>query len=154
MQTNCIDAVRLHEMVASVKQDLRAVRKAETEARLVGAATALFIERGYAGATLTEVAVRAGLAPRTVYLRFPTKADLLRRCVSVAVAGDADPMPIAKRDWMTKAMTAPTLDERLHLMAPVAFARGAASVPRRKAMASRCAACVPLRLTAAREPSI
>ena len=104
-------------MVSSVKQDLRAARKAETEARLVGAATELFLERGYAGTTLAEVAARAGLAPRTVYLRFPTKADLLHRCVSVAVAGDADQVPIAERDWMTEAMTAPTLDERLHLMA-------------------------------------
>lgn len=77
------------------------------------------MERGYPATTLADVAEHAGLAPRTVYLRFATKADLLRRCVGVAIAGDAQPVPIAERDWMTAAMTAPTLDGRLHLMASI-----------------------------------
>ena len=102
-----------------VKRDLRAARKAETEARLIRAATELFVERGYPATTLADVAERAGLAPRTVYLRFATKADLLRRCVGVAIAGDGEPVAIAERDWMISAMTAPTLDERLRLMASV-----------------------------------
>jgi AcrR family transcriptional regulator len=104
-------------MPSGVKRDLRAERKTETEARLVRAATELFLERGYAGTTLTDVAERAGLAPRTVYVRFATKADLLLRCVSVAIAGDAAPVPIAERQWMSDAMSAPSLAERLELMA-------------------------------------
>ena len=87
--------------------------------RLVEAATELFVERGYAATTLADIAEHAGLAPRTLYLRFPTKADLLRRCVSVAIAGDGDAVPIAERTWMTDTMTAPTLGERLGLMAAV-----------------------------------
>ncbi len=87
--------------------------------RLVEAATELFVERGYAATTLADVAEHAGLAPRTLYLRFPTKADLLRRCISVAIAGDGDVVPIAERTWMTDTMTAPTLGERLGLMAAV-----------------------------------
>jgi AcrR family transcriptional regulator len=106
-------------MPPAVKRDLRATRRAETEARLVRAATELFVERGYAGTTLADVAERAGLAPRTVYVRFATKAELLQRCVAVAVAGDYTPVPIADREWMAEAMTAPTLDERLRLMASV-----------------------------------
>ena len=109
-------------MVESVKPDLRTARKAETEARLVRAATELFGERGYAATTLAEVADRAGLAPRTVYLRFATKADLLQRCIGVAIAGDAEPVPIADRTWIIDAMTAPTLAARLHQMAAITAA--------------------------------
>jgi AcrR family transcriptional regulator len=87
--------------------------------RLVHAATELFLERGYAATTLADVAERAGLAPRTLYLRFATKADLLQRCVGIAIAGDGGDRPIAERTWMTDAMSAPTLAERLKTMAAV-----------------------------------
>jgi AcrR family transcriptional regulator len=86
---------------------------------LIQAATELFLRRGYAATTLADVAAHAGLAARTVYLRFATKADLLRRCIDVAIAGDAEPVPIADRSWMTEAMTAPTLDQRIRLMASI-----------------------------------
>ena len=85
--------------------------------RLVEAATELFVERGYAATTLADVAEHAGLAPRTLYLRFPTKADLLLRCVGVAIASDTHEVPIAERAWMTDTMTAPSLSDRLGLMA-------------------------------------
>jgi AcrR family transcriptional regulator len=103
----------------SVKRDLRTQRKVETEARLVEAASNLFVSQGYAATTLADVADHAGLASRTVYLHFPTKADLLRRCVGVAIAGDPEPVAIADRGWMTDAMTAPTLRERIRLMATI-----------------------------------
>ena len=119
MQWLCIDAVTLHPVAEAVKRDLREVRKAETEARLLDAATALFVERGYAGTTLVEVAERAGFAPRTVYVRFATKAELLQRCIGAAIAGDATEMPIAERAWIVEAMGAPTLHERLQRMAEV-----------------------------------
>jgi AcrR family transcriptional regulator len=106
-------------MSAEVKRDRRTARKAETEMRLVHAATVLFVERGYGATTLTDVAELADVAPRTVYVRFDGKADLLRRCVGVAIAGDAEPVAIAERQWMTEAMTASSLDERIRRMAAV-----------------------------------
>lgn len=106
-------------MPTSVKRDLRTARKAETEARLVRAASELFVTRGYSATTLADVADHAGVAPRTVYLRFATKAALLQRCISVAIAGDEAPIPVRERTWMTDAMTAPSLEERIHLMASV-----------------------------------
>jgi AcrR family transcriptional regulator len=102
-----------------VKPDRRAARRAETEARLIDAATTLFAAHGYAGTTLTDVAERAGLAPRTLYLRFESKAELLRRCIGVAIAGDGAPTPIAERPWMDAAMSAPTLEDRISKMAAV-----------------------------------
>jgi AcrR family transcriptional regulator len=103
----------------AVKPDRRAARRAETEARLVAAASELFVDRGYATTTLADVAERAGLAPRTVYLRFATKAELLRRCIGSAIVGDTAPVPLVERDWMTAATTAPTLQDRITLMAGV-----------------------------------
>lgn len=106
-------------MAGDVKGDRQTARKAETETRLVRAASALFVERGYAATTLADVAALASLAPRTVYVRFATKADLLLRCVGVAIAGDAAPGAISARPWMAEAMTAPSLGERIRLMAAI-----------------------------------
>jgi AcrR family transcriptional regulator len=114
-----MNASILHLTVEAVKPDRRAARRAETETRLVGAATTLFSTLGYSETTLTAVAEHAGLAPRTVYLRFGTKAELLRRCIGVAIAGDTDVTPIAERDWMNDAMTAPTVEERVGRMASI-----------------------------------
>jgi AcrR family transcriptional regulator len=102
-----------------VKPDRRAARRAETEARLVAAATDLFVERGYVATTLADVADRAGLAARTVYLRFATKAELLRRCIGTAIVGDAAPVPLAERGWMAATMTAAALEDRVRQMATV-----------------------------------
>src|SRR5688500_18974451 len=78
---HCIDAVILHTVPDDVKPDRRGARRAESEARLIAAASARFVERGYAATTLADVAEQAGLAARTVYVRFATKAELLRRCI-------------------------------------------------------------------------
>ena len=102
-----------------VKRDLRAERRAETEARLIEAAGDLFVHQGYAGTTLAQVAERAGVAERTVYVRFATKAELLHRCLDVAIAGDAAPIAIADRDWMNEAMSAATRADRIRLMARI-----------------------------------
>jgi AcrR family transcriptional regulator len=111
MQLDCID------MEDAVKRDRRAVRRLETEARLVEAATRLFVEHGYAATTLTAVADDAGLAHRTVYLRFPTKADLLQRCLDVAIRGDDAGDTIDERDWVREAMGAPSAEDRIAVMA-------------------------------------
>jgi AcrR family transcriptional regulator len=105
-----------------VKPDRRAQRRAETERRLVASASALFVERGYATTTLTDVAEHADIASRTLYLHFPTKAELLRRCIGVAIAGDAEPIALADRPAMAQAMTAPSLDERIGHMAALTAA--------------------------------
>lgn len=119
VQYYCINTVILQHMAGEVNGDRQSARKAETEMRLVRAASALFLERGYSATTLADVAALASLAPRTVYVRFATKAELLLRCVGVAIAGDAEPGPISDRQWMTEAMTAPSLDERIRRMAAI-----------------------------------
>jgi AcrR family transcriptional regulator len=104
-------------MSDQVKRDRRTERRADTERRLVAAASALFIEQGYAATTLVDVAEHADIAPRTLYLHFPTKAALLRECIGHAIAGDAEPIRLADRPEMVRSMSAPNLDERIRQMA-------------------------------------
>jgi len=101
------------------RPNLRARRVARTEADLVEAARALFLEQGYVATTLAQIARRAGLADRTVYLRFGTQASLFRRVVDQAVVGDAEPIDVAHRPRTRDAMTADTLAERLEALAEV-----------------------------------
>jgi AcrR family transcriptional regulator len=92
---------------------LRQAQTALTEQRIVAAATGLFLADGYVATTLEAVARRARVAARTVYVRFGTKAALLKRVVDVAIVGDTEPVGVLGRDWMKRALTAPTLAERI-----------------------------------------
>jgi AcrR family transcriptional regulator len=63
-------------------------RQAEaTRAKVVAAATRVFLRHGYAGATIPAIAAEAGVALQTVYRAAPGKAGLLAAAVSAAVAG-------------------------------------------------------------------
>jgi AcrR family transcriptional regulator len=92
---------------------LREAQIARTEERILAAATALFLADGYVATTLEAVAKRAQVAPRTVYVRFGTKAALFKRVVDVAIVGDAAPIGVLDRDWARPAATAPTAAERI-----------------------------------------
>lgn len=93
--------------------DLRAKRVGQTEAQLIAAAAVLFLDQGYVATTLTQIAVHAGVAARTVYVRFGTKAELFKRVVDRALVGDAEPVDVAHRPRAQAAMTASTLTERI-----------------------------------------
>jgi AcrR family transcriptional regulator len=55
----------------------RAATKVNTRRRLVSSALALFAEKSYEETTVAEIATLAGAAPRTFFVHFPTKADVL-----------------------------------------------------------------------------
>src|SRR5580704_14538592 len=92
---------------------LPSLRQAQTEQRIVAAATELFLANGYVATNLEAVAKSARVGARTIYLRFGTKAALFKRVVDVAIVGDAEPVDVLGRDWMQAALTAPTAAERL-----------------------------------------
>ena len=95
------------------REDRRTARARETEERILAVAHRSFLERGYAQTTLADVAEAAGVAPRTVYVRFGTKAALMKRVVDVALVGDTAPVDVVNRDWFQASLTAPTLTERI-----------------------------------------
>jgi AcrR family transcriptional regulator len=96
---------------------LRAARVQENEERIVRAAHELFVRDGYQATTLTAVADAARVAHRTVYVRFGTKAALLKRVIDVALVGDLEPIDMVSREWYRTATTAPTLEERIAALA-------------------------------------
>ena len=98
---------------AGALPSLRQAQIAQTEERILAAATELFLADGYVATTLEAVAKRAQVGARTVYLRFGTKAALFKRVVDVAVVGDTEPVDVLGRDWMQAALTAPTAAERI-----------------------------------------
>ncbi len=70
------------------RSDVRERRAAATRLAIRESATGLFVRCGYAGTSLRDVADGAGVAERTLYKVFPTKIDLFRHVLGVAVGGD------------------------------------------------------------------
>jgi AcrR family transcriptional regulator len=59
---------------------------AQRRAMIEAAATELFAERGYPGASIEEIARRAGVTPPVVYDHFSSKIDLYRRLLEAHFA--------------------------------------------------------------------
>jgi AcrR family transcriptional regulator len=89
----------------------------ETRRRIRQAARQLFVANGYASTSIRAVAERAGVAEKTVYLAFPTKTDLLKEVVEVAIVGDDQPIPVAERDWWQQMAAQPDLLQTLERLA-------------------------------------
>jgi AcrR family transcriptional regulator len=150
MQYHCNIAVILHLMTKPVKPaGLRAARVLENEERIVRAAHELFVRNGYQATTLTAVADAAGVAHRTVYVRFGTKAALLKRVIDVALVGDLAPIDVVSREWYRTATTAPTVEERIAALAK-GSARLVASAADVIAVAREAEPAEPLLAAAAR----
>jgi AcrR family transcriptional regulator len=103
----------------------REQRARATRDRIVRAATARFVDRGYVATTVETIAASAGVAVATVYQAFGTKAAILARCLDVAIAGDDDPVAVLDRDWVAAAGDEP--DPRRRLIAVVTGAAGIAA---------------------------
>ena len=61
------------------------VPRAVRERQLLGLAEALFAERGYGGASMDELARRAGVTKPVIYGYFGSKDGVFRACVDRAV---------------------------------------------------------------------
>lgn len=87
-------------MAKQPKLDGRAERSRRTRARVVEAATRLFVEHGYVATTIEDVAEAAGVAVQTVYYLFGNKPTLLARVLDVSIVGDLEPVPVLERPWV------------------------------------------------------
>jgi AcrR family transcriptional regulator len=84
---------------------------------VVEAATAVFLDRGYGGATMQAVAATAGVSVPTVEALFGTKARLLKAAIDVAIAGDDEPVAVLDRPWAKAAAEADNIAEFLSAVA-------------------------------------
>jgi AcrR family transcriptional regulator len=81
-------------------------RAAQTRVRMLGAAFALFAERGYQGTTMAAVAKAAGVAEQTMYFTFGTKAALLREVMIAGRTAAGEEREVPERRWFTDALEA------------------------------------------------
>jgi len=79
---------------------------AETRRTILDAAGQLFSERGYAATAMPAIAAQAGVAVKTVYLAFGTKAGVLHALWDVRLGGDDQPVPVAGRPWYRQLLAA------------------------------------------------
>ncbi|WP_175439329.1 TetR/AcrR family transcriptional regulator [Streptomyces vilmorinianum] len=88
-------------MGEDVKRRYRSSKRAEsaarTRARIREAAARLFVEKGYTGTRMKEVAAEAGVGERTLYDVFPTKVELFGHTLGVATVGNEDAVAVADR---------------------------------------------------------
>lgn len=87
---------------------LRDQRARQTRQTIVAAANRLFADRGYAAASLADIAKAAEVARPTAFAAFGSKAALLREVVDQALAGDDEPVPVAERPWFRPVLEGTT----------------------------------------------
>jgi AcrR family transcriptional regulator len=76
-------------MTTEPKRETRAERQARTRTELLETAATVFAQRGYEGATVEEIAERAGYSHGAVYSNFAGKADLFLAVFEEYMAGRA-----------------------------------------------------------------
>lgn len=84
---------------------------------MVSAARAAFEQRGWAAVRIRDVAEAAGVSQKLVEATFGTKATLLQAAVDYAIRGDAEPLPMPRRESVQAMETAPDAGEMLRLHA-------------------------------------
>jgi AcrR family transcriptional regulator len=119
-----------------VKRSYHAPRRqeqaAETRAAVLDAARDLFVERGYAGTSIRDVAAAARVGEQTVYRLFDTKAALLREVLLAAVSGTPGGATATDQPgFIEQVAAAPGASERLRLIgkwSAAGYERGSADL--------------------------
>jgi AcrR family transcriptional regulator len=82
-------------------------RRAQADATrhdIVVAAQRLFERQGYAATTMAAIAAEAGVALKTVYLAFDTKAGVLQAVWNTGLRGAADDRPVQEQEWYREVL--------------------------------------------------
>lgn len=110
-------------MLPAVKRErtyvspLRQEQAAKTRRAILTAARRRFERDGYVATSMPAVAAEAGVAVKTVYLAFRTKAELLRAVWADRLAGDEARVPVLDRAWYQKVERVPSPRAKLRLLA-------------------------------------
>jgi TetR/AcrR family transcriptional regulator, regulator of autoinduction and epiphytic fitness len=88
-----------------------------TRRAMLDAAQQLFERSGYVETTMEAIAAEAGVALKTVYSAFTTKAGLLRALWDLLLKGDTDDAPVAQREWYRQLLEEPNPERKLRLTA-------------------------------------
>ena len=96
---------------------LRTGQAEASRAAVLAAARELFVEQGYGGTTVDQIAARAGVSKPTVFTAVGNKATLLKVVRDVAMAGDDDPASVTDRPDVTAIAAAGDLERAVRLTA-------------------------------------
>ena len=108
----------------------RRERARATRTRVLDAANALFIERGYVATTIEAIADSADVSTETVYSAFGNKRSLLSDLVDISIAGEGSAPPVLEQDWVQELRDEPDVHRRVRILA----GRGSAILDRRAAI--------------------
>jgi AcrR family transcriptional regulator len=100
----------------------RAAQAAATRQAVLDAARQVFMQRGYIGATVAEIAATAGVAVDTLYATVGSKPVLLRELVETAISGTDTAMPAEDRDYVQAIRAATSAEEKLEIYAAAVVA--------------------------------
>lgn len=95
----------------------RRAQAAATRRHVIDAAQRLFERDGYVPTTMEAIAEEAGVALKTVYSGFGTKAGLLRAVWDLLLKGDTDDAPVEQRAWYQRILDEPDPAEQVRLCA-------------------------------------
>lgn len=92
----------------------------ETRRQILTAANKLFVERGYAGATIEAIAAEARVAPETIYAIFKNKGKILASLVNfLSATRKEERVPLLERVGPQAVAQEPDQRRQLHLFAQV-----------------------------------
>lgn len=95
-------------------------RRAQAEATrqaILDAAQRLFLGKGYSGSSMPAIAEEAGVALKTVYVYFQTKAALVHALWDARLGGDEAEVPVLEREWYREVANEPAAERKLRLVA-------------------------------------
>lgn len=104
-----VNTVKTSPEVGRAAKPSRREQARRTKLRILAAARDVFATKGYHGATMAEIAERAGVAVQTVSYFFGTKPRLLSDLIGAAVVGAInpgdDPVEPERSDWFARALS-------------------------------------------------
>ena len=96
---------------------LRGDQAADTRRRILDAASLEFVQQGYAGARIEDIAARAGVAVPTVYKVFTNKRNLLVDAVNRAMTDSDNDVGVDDQPWWIEQLDEPDPTRQLQLIA-------------------------------------
>ena len=88
-----------------------------TRQLILDAARGVFLEKGYAAATMPAIAQVAGVALDTVYATVGKKPALFRLLIETAISGNDVPVPTEERDYVRAIRAEPDAAGKLRIYA-------------------------------------
>ena len=111
------------------RSPLREAQAETTRRSIIDAAARLFGEQGYAGTSIDQIALAAGVSRATVFNAAGSKATLLKLALDVAIVGDDEPVALADRPGSQAIRAEPDVRTYLRRYAGLVSTIGARLAP-------------------------